>query len=548
MVKRHRVRAHHRPPRPVGVWLIAAICLGIWGAYLPAAFRHLSPYSDDGASYIEASHSLLAGRGLQVRTYDGLDPQLWQSLTLWPPGFPLALAALQRAGLSEPHSWIVAPAGSMAASLVLVVWIASRFFTPAVSLAIALATALMPAFMTATVLVMSDPLYLAVATGSIAYLIAWTLRPGPVAMWLVAAGLLAGLAWGIRYAAVALWTATAAWLLAHLLWTPWRQTLRNGFTWGAGLLLGAGPFMVRNLLTAGRITPYDMPPSELSVWDNVRITAHAIVSDLFAWQTGADWLFRRVPLPILLAAAAAAIGWLWLRPVSIRQARASLQRHRAPLLLALYLVTHLAVLIAARAKYHWGAMVDARVILPVYWILWMGLAAAILTAATRLRLGQRAGRVAVLAVFTALIGLQARDWQDQLQFLRTTISGASPQVIPYAFGSEVVRALKEEIGPNQIVLSTRAFVLRIHANLNARQLLPAAKVDPSSLLTLDQLRQAGRSGLLWGIILDDLKRTRRGDFGALIQEMAEHPDRFPEFQQVHPESPALILRYTGSTT
>ncbi|MBI4342284.1 MAG: phospholipid carrier-dependent glycosyltransferase, partial [Candidatus Omnitrophica bacterium] len=498
-VRRRKIR----PVSPaVSTWVISLICLGAWGAHLPALFQHQSGITDDGASYIEAARSLQAGRGLTVRPHNGLEPALWQPLTIWPPGYPLLLAVAQAAGLSEPASWAAVSVGSMALAVVLLVWIISRFFTPLVTLAVVLTVVLMPAFLSASLVVMSDPPYLVAATASIACLLAWAQRPRQPWRWLAAAGLLAGLAWGIRYVAVALWTATAAWLLAHFLWMPWRQVLRSGLAWAAGLLLGAGPFILRNILLTGEMTPYHMSPSELSVWDNVRVTVHAILLEITRWQTGIDWLVSHVPTAAILAALSALAVWLWLRPFTISQAKVALERYRPALLLALYLCIHLAVLIAARSKYRWGAMIDIRVMLPVFWIVWMGLAAAILAFARRLRLKPRAGRLIAISLLMVLTGLQIRDHQDHLHFLRTTVSGASRNVMEYAFGERVVEALKQEIGPDQIVLSPRAFLLRVHGDLNARQLLPVAKVEAGEMLTLEAIRQAGQSGLLWGIILD----------------------------------------------
>jgi hypothetical protein len=62
-------------------------------------------------------------------------------------------------------------------------------------------------------------------------------------------------------------------------------------------------------------------------------------------------------------------------------------------------------------------------------------------------------------------------------------------------------------------------------------------------LTLDEIRRSGQEGFLWGIVIDDLGGAQADKYGELIREIAEHPERFQDFERVQLSSPALILRY-----
>jgi hypothetical protein len=60
-----------------------------------------------------------------------------------------------------------------------------------------------------------------------------------------------------------------------------------------------------------------------------------------------------------------------------------------------------------------------------------------------------------------------------------------------------------------------------------------------------ELVQAAQSGLLWGIVVGEEPRARRGDFGQLIKDLAEAPERRPAWRRIAIESPALVFQFVG---
>jgi hypothetical protein len=69
---------------------------------VPISYPFIDP---DTSYYIEAARNLLAGHGLVVSTAAESLPRATEHLNLWPPGFPLLIAAVSALFHSDP-AWV----------------------------------------------------------------------------------------------------------------------------------------------------------------------------------------------------------------------------------------------------------------------------------------------------------------------------------------------------------------------------------------------------------------------------------------------------------
>ncbi len=164
------------------------------------------PHIVDSAGYVECARSLLAGYGCQVRTFTGLSRQLWQPLTIWPPGFPVLIAIVSSlSGVAPPEAGVLISLASAAVALSVIWGIGQMLLPRPVAFTATLATALMPRLLAGNVC-MSDALYLALSISAIACLLRGSRLPlqTKYVRWLFFSGLLTGLAWSVRYVGIAL--------------------------------------------------------------------------------------------------------------------------------------------------------------------------------------------------------------------------------------------------------------------------------------------------------------------------------------------------------
>ena len=434
-------------------------------------------------------------------------------------------------------SLIVAVGGAaLATACTALLW--TRFFDWRVGLLGALSFLTMPAFLQVSTQAMSDGLYYLCVVASVLALWAWT-RPGDGrARWLVIAGVLAGASWTVRNVGLAMLAATMCFLAVHLLWTRAGAVLRSTAWWLGGVAVCALPLAIRNLLAFGTLNPYVMSPSELTLRDNVSRAGDIAIRDVVALP---DALIGAIPgrtIAIALALVLAALAWRVSRVMTKPMLTSFLRRNRLPLMLCVYAGLYVAMVIAARTRYRWGELIDSRHLVQVYWILYLIAGLAVTAACRRLGAGRRA-TTAVLAAFFATTLLA--QGVAQVRWLSRPVN-AVDAVAPLV-GNEVTRYLATHVGERQIVLSTRADLLRIHANVNARKLPSVAQYYKLQPLTAEELTRMGDSGFLWGIVVEDVRGASRGDYDTLVKSILEHPEAYPQLKRVDVPGPAIVLEY-----
>jgi hypothetical protein len=252
-------------PRALPLALVLGLLAGsavLWATRPPGP--GLEP---DSMSYLSAADSFVENGSPRVPFNDWSSPTGTERLQHFPPGFPLAIAALRSIGVPSERSaaWVEAAAAFVTiAGIVLVV--AADVGTVAGAVA-AVAVAITPAFVENHYVVLSEPLFLALL---VAFLAAAARRASPWALGIVSAAALL-----VRYAGLALPLAAVVWcgverpsrrvlsalsagapgVVAFIVWKRWAGHIRRyGWQTGFGATLREGARTVQAWLVPA-VTP-----------------------------------------------------------------------------------------------------------------------------------------------------------------------------------------------------------------------------------------------------------------------------------------------------
>jgi hypothetical protein len=528
---------------PSTIWLVPFLflCLSAWAMFIPATLPRAYIFTWDSAAYVETARSLHAGRGLQQRVIHGLGQDYWEPIAWWPPGYPILIALVQTTGLSPESAGVAIAIISAALAVMILAYICLRLMHWSLAIPVTLTTVIMPIFLHISVACMSDATYFALLMGSMACLICWSMRPGASWQLMAAAGFLAGAGWVVRNVGIALFIATAIFLLAHLLWMRFRDVFKMGAIWLAGMAVCGVPLIIRNLVTFGGVNSYQMPRSDLSLMTNVNKAGEVIVDDLTTSARIADLVISKYGMVVIALLAVAAV-LLWGRKLINSQLGVLLQKHKLTLLMVSYAVIHISIVIAARTKYRWGEPVTSRHAAPTYWVIWICLAIYGPVLLRRIGLTANMARAATIAVLIIAGALQVKANLDLFNRPAAQVTSIQTEI-----GNEAAGFLAKDIAKDQIVLSMRADLLRVHCDVHARKIPPIAQYDYVQPLNIEELRWLGESGFLWGLVIEDVKEAKKGTFDFLIKDIVENPGNYPELERININSPALILRFVRST-
>jgi hypothetical protein len=383
---------------------------------------------------------------------------------------------------------------------------------------------------------MTDLPYLVFAAGSLALLIAWSRDENRSWAWAGAAGLVAGASWGIRFVGMTLLAAEGCFLLAHLFWMRPRRVLGITAVWAAGAVLAAGPFALRMLLAGPLETPSD--GGEGSIWLGTQKSLYVILRELTTvmWSTPLKAL-----MAVLLAAGLAALVFFVVRHrhSSAADLRDWLRSRRTPLLLGGYVVLSSAMVIVSARQLGWSLAIDQRYFVPVFWVIWMGLAALVVALPRRLRLGPKAGRAVIVILLIGAALLQVR---------LTTATPVPNCLVSLrnAIGEDGIEVLTKEVRPDQIVLSSFGSNYWRFLHIDGRRYPYATKTGGQGY-SFEQIRRAAEDGVLWGMVIENVKLAKEGLYGRFLQELAGNPKDIPGFKRIPLKGPALMYRFTGKT-
>ena len=329
--------------------------------------------SADSASYLECAGNITRGNGFLAGLFDGLDPQRWRAMSLWPPGYPLMVAGGMKLGLSAPVAGMVVAAGSTLAALAMIAgWFASRF--PArVALPLVLIFAAMAGLARYFSMCWADGPYLALTVASFLLMVRSLRTEKAVLWWAAMSGVLAGFAWCVRNVGLSLIGAIGLFLVLQLLLA---QSGRRGVVrlaaWGAGVAVGGGWLAWHNISTFGKLSPYSMAPSNLGPVHNTLYTAYVVLKDFFVLPVAA---LKTDGVALVIGAAGLLMALILVWRVAPRALaggiRKSLTRavalHDEATLVAMYALAYTAMIIVARSVYRWGEPISERYMVQAYW-------------------------------------------------------------------------------------------------------------------------------------------------------------------------------------
>jgi hypothetical protein len=434
---------------PCLVLILAALAVAAYdGALEPYRYA----YDVDSASYVEMANGLLTSGHPWVTPWDpGADPDAIPQV-LFPPGFSVLIAALQpiAGDLLTAARW---PGRWSAVWLPVAVLL---LFRGAVGwpllLCVAALTLLGPGVRAWHYVAYSDvpTLLLAVlALGSLARGLGWVGgRSGTP--WFVASGLAAGIAYTFRNAALALVVASVA-VLGYAAWVRVLRP-RQALAWGIGFLPPVAMVLVYNLLTFGRLQPYEMPPSTRGLGQN---SVDYVVS---------QWRELGIPPKLLTELPVLGFGLAALCLVAtffkVWRARQAPKVRGLIVLFGAYVAAGAVMLVVSRTRYEWGGNIDARYTLQYAWAL--ALLLALLVGHT----GQRWVPRLALAVGVALSlqlawagWMETRQWRDW-----------GPQLWRLLSDDEAVKAAARAVPRETLLASNAATFFRLEARRPTREL------------------------------------------------------------------------------
>lgn len=346
-----------RPGRQDLIFGAAAFAIGAAAMLLYARFfsEVMFPYSYDSASYISAARNLLEGKGLLAPTLADGDEDL-QVIYLWPPGFPLLIYLFSFALGTPYEAALFISRLSLALVPVAAFWLVRPYCTPVRALLLSLLfwtpLGLMPhAYYTG-----SDACFFLLALVSTGAFLRGIDR-NDVRL-LAAAGAMGGASLVIRNAGLALLAAQAAILIIASLDENFDLKLmfRRAASWGLAVAIPVTGLLIWNKVQFGTLSPYEMPPSNLGLMENIGAAMSAYAYDSFP-SSASRWLAARYVL--LSAPLFALLVLLLLLGVCIRY-RQNKPFGRFALLGLIYAVLGTAMVVAARTRYQWGEFISVR--------------------------------------------------------------------------------------------------------------------------------------------------------------------------------------------
>lgn len=350
---------------PVLLSLGAVLLAMLLSAWLPLTY----PYSNDTAGYIDEARHVLLGQGF-LRGTD------WQDTAhdlapfpLFPPGYPLAIAAFSLTGLDFKTAALA------------VSWLAWLLLLPAIryalrpllgrwpALAIAALAVSSPGLIEWGYLALSDSSMLLLSVAALGVLIRHPVTEEGGWRWLLLSGALAGMAYWLRNAAAVLPLTLAAFYVAATLLRlfTWHRALLALCVWGCAFAIFVVPLFVRNFLTFGDIQPYlgAHGGTDFGIVKALRLSLWSQWLDIAAWRGVADLAWDAAAALLILPPVVALLVWLGWR----RWRGASVDERLRVLLLALYAGIGFAMIVWGRSRFDWVEVTLTRQLMPYSWAL-----------------------------------------------------------------------------------------------------------------------------------------------------------------------------------
>lgn len=436
---------------------IMALFAGLCAATI-SFFAPFFPYGVDSASYLDQARSLMARGVFEVTPYGTGDLDVVSVPDpLFPLGFPV-LIVISSIFFQQPIE-VIAPFLSLTALIILPVIIVFSFhrvlgLLPA--LWIGILVVLTPATVRYGYIAYSDTLSLVLVIYSVNRVLVADNKP---VTWL-RLGLLTGFSYLLRNANLGL-------LLSISLYLFWRfivetenrkEKITNGFIWlGANALLIV-PWLIRNFLVFGKLQPYWMAPSTVSLGENIHDYLKAQLDTLLAFSD-LDTLLARTAggvflLVLLFAGLIYQVVTNWKCWKKIEQ--------QAFFIAVVYAGIGAAMVISARTKYQWGVHISARHVLSYSCFIYVALVIILKNATVKINT-----RYWLLGLAITLLILRAFEMPELYKYdqYNQTVMGAAKQI--KANEDVVCSHLNGRFG-----VSNYAFVYRVLCGAAVRHVFP----------------------------------------------------------------------------
>ena len=437
--------------RPDSFVLLPALCAAAGVALVLAReWKFGVALHSDSVFYISVARSLLAGEGfMQV---------VWGPMGVWPPLYPLLLAAASLF-VFDPHT-VAGPVNAVIFGLIVLLvghWLQRRLESRWLALWACLATMLSLPLVREASWAMTEPLFILTATLSLTHLDRF-LREGRDASLLWAAAF-AALTCLTRYIGVALVAAVALLLISQPGAAPW-QKVRNIALHSLIALAPVGLWMARNYLLFGHIAgkqagvTYSISPTDFLDY---------VLRVLASWLHP-QWASREIPLA---AEAALLVFCLALTAATVRLIIRTPAHWRGFCVFSTFALTYLGTLAATMFGVSW-TFLDPRYLTPLCLpILLMSAFAAdnLLRrsqAKERTRLMRHSAKFALLAPLCLWLGYSAALQTGQIR--RGLIDGPERSLTNSKWtGSQTIQYMQEALGEGPIY-SNDVIPLYIHSD------------------------------------------------------------------------------------
>ena len=335
--------------------LFAGLCAAAISFFAP-----FFPYGVDSASYIEQARSVMARGVFEVPLFGpGEANVVYVPDKLFPPGYPLIIVICSL--LLQLPAEVIAPFLSLLALILLptvIVFSFHRVLGLWSALWIGILVALTPVAVRHGYIAFSDTLSLLLVIYVVNRLLLAGNKPTNW-FWL---GLLTGFSYLIRNANLALLLSIGLYLLWNFIVEPENRKaiICNVLVWLGANALIIVPWLIRNFLVFGKLQPYWMSASTVSLGENSHDFLQAQLDTLLAFSdldkllAGKLWgVFLLLILAVLIAQQLITTWQRWQK----------IEQHLF-FIAVVYTAIGAAMVIAARTRYEWGQHINSRYALP----------------------------------------------------------------------------------------------------------------------------------------------------------------------------------------
>ncbi len=333
---------------------VIVLIAGLGAARLAKATPYGPGLNGDSFYYYTGAANLAAGRGFGRIAGSGS----FVPTTHFPPGYPIAMAALQLIGIDKLGSGNLVNLFSLAGLIILIGSALRRESGSSVPAYVAGAILVAsPVMLESYAWAMSEPLYLLVSFAGLYLLAVYLDRPHLRV--LIASAALIGIAFITRYVGVAL-VATG---LAILLIRPasWRKRLTD-----AGILVvvsGLPMFLwlVRNAILTGNLANRRLLWHPIGYQHIKAVALHGL-----EWIVPAEFIYGGGQALAMIAVIAALIGASVARLARNGQLLSRFRRTGFPTVLVIHILLYLIALVFSLSLFDPGTQIGGRILLPVY--------------------------------------------------------------------------------------------------------------------------------------------------------------------------------------